>query len=65
MSVSRQSRCPNWVEMDFIKRRFFEDHEVAMQLHVAPKDHINRHNYTLHLWRPQDRDIPLPPQEFV
>lgn len=65
VSVSRTSRCPHWLEMDFVKRRFFEDHEIAMQLHVAPKDHINRHKYTLHLWRPLGRDIPLPPAEFV
>jgi hypothetical protein len=65
VSVSRASRCPNWPEMEFIKRKFFADSETAMQLHVPPSDHINRHPYTLHLWRPHDQDIPRPPEHFV
>jgi hypothetical protein len=51
--------------MEFIKRKFFADSETAMQLHVPPYDHINRHPYTLHLWRPHDQDIPRPPEHFV
>src|SRR5215510_12883173 len=59
VSVSTRERCPTWDEMEFIKRMFFNDDEVAMQLHVAPSDHINCHPYCLHLWRPQDKEIPL------
>src|SRR4249919_2237358 len=59
VSVSRASRCPNWIEMDFIKRKFFNDFETAMQLHVPVSDHINNHPYTLHLWRPHDVVIPM------
>jgi hypothetical protein len=65
VSVSLPNRCPSYPEMDFIKRRFFKDDEVAMQLHVAVKDHISLHPYALHLWRPHDLSIPLPPGEFV
>lgn len=65
VSVSRKNRCPNWPEMDHVKRMFFKDDEVAIQLHVPPRDHINQHNYCLHLWRPQLKDIPMPPMEFV
>jgi hypothetical protein len=65
VSVSTRSRCPTWTEMDIIKRMFFEDHEVAFQLHVATDQHINLHPYTLHLWRPQNEKIPLPPEVFV
>jgi hypothetical protein len=36
-----------------------------MQLHVPVSDHINRHPYTLHLWRPHALEIPRPPAEFV
>ena len=28
-------------------------------------DHVNVHNYCLHLWRPQNVDIPKPPNELV
>jgi len=65
VSVSRADRCPNWPEMEQIKRLFFKDDEVAMQLHVPPSEHINFHPYCLHLWRPHDAKIPMPPDWMV
>lgn len=65
VSVSRQNRCPNWPEMEHIKRLFFADDETAMQLHVPPSDHINCHPYCLHLWRPHGVNIPRPPAYMV
>ena len=65
VSVSTRTRCPTWGEMEYVKRMFFEDHETAMQLHVPPSDHVNCHPYCLHLWRPQEFEIPRPPPEFV
>src|SRR5215475_2421685 len=51
VSVSLEDRCPYWDEMEWIKRRFFLEDEIAFQLHVKTKDYINRHPFTLHLWR--------------
>lgn len=66
VSISRTDRTPTWKEMEFIKRLFFLDNETAMQLHVKPSEHINRHPNCLHLWRPNDgREIPLPPANMV
>ena len=65
VSVSRQHRCPNWPEMEHVKRLFFKDSEVAMQLHVTPAEHINCHPYCLHLWRPHNVEIPRPPGWMV
>jgi hypothetical protein len=65
VSVSRKKRVPNWYEMKHIHKLFFRDDEVAMQLHVPSKDHVNIHPHVLHLWRPHDVPIPLPPQIFV
>lgn len=65
VSVSRRNRCPNWTEMEHVKRLFFRDDETAMQLHVPPADHINCHPYCLHLWRPQGIEIPRPPAIMV
>lgn len=65
VSVSYMGRTPTWEEMDTIKRMFFKPSEVAMQLHVETKNHINIHPYVLHLWRPTDQHVPLPPKEFV
>jgi hypothetical protein len=65
VSVSRQSRVPNWPEMDLIRRKFFKDDECVMQLHVPLTEHINYHPHTLHLWRPQHVEIPRPPSWMV
>lgn len=65
VSVSRQNRCPNWPEMEHVKRLFFKDDETAMQLHVPPSEHINCHSYCLHIWRPHFVEIPMPPAIFV
>lgn len=65
VSVSRQSRPPNWPEMEFIRRKFFKDSECAMQLHVPIDDHINYHPNCLHLWRPQKEPIPRPPDWMI
>lgn len=65
VSVSYSLRPPSWSEMEYIKRMFFYDHEVAMQLHVSTKDHINIHHNVLHIWRPHNIEIPLPPKIMV
>jgi hypothetical protein len=65
VSVSRRNRTPNYPEMQAIYRMFFAENEVAMQLHVPATDHVNVHPNCLHLWRPWQADIPLPPSIFV
>lgn len=65
VSVSRDSRPPSWREMCFIKHVFFDDWETAMQLHVPTAEHINCHPHCLHLWRPQEEEIPRPPGWMV
>lgn len=65
VSVSRRDRCPTWDEMEMVKRRFFKEDEVAYQLHMPPSKHINIHPYCLHMWRPHDQTIPLPPEIMV
>jgi hypothetical protein len=58
-------RCPTWEEMDAVKRRLWEPHEVAMQLHPPVADHLSYQHSTLHLWRPVDRSLPSPPKWMV
>jgi hypothetical protein len=65
VSVSLQHRCPTWEEMEYVKRLFFKNDELAMQLHVTPDQHINNHPFCLHMWRPHDKEIPLPPAIMV
>lgn len=65
VSPKNQKRCPTWGEMCAIKDMFFEPEEVVMQLHPAHSEYVNIHPYYLHLWRPLEREIPLPPVKFV
>lgn len=65
VSVSLFNRCPRWQEMQYVKLLFFKEDETAMQLHVPMEDHINVHPYVLHLWRPVNAKIPLPPKALV
>ena len=65
VSVSLANRCPEWQEMEHVKRLFFTETETAMQLHLPPSEHISLHPYCLHLWRPQNAEIPRPPAIMV
>ena len=65
ISVSRKNRCPNWPEMDQIKRLFFKPDEIVIQFHVGEKQHISIHPYTLHLWKSWTQIYELPPPEFI
>jgi hypothetical protein len=65
LSISLTNRTPNWKEMEYIKRLFFKPEEMAIQFHVPESKHINVHPNCLHLWRPQNFEIQLPPAEFV
>ena len=61
VSVSLRARTPTWEEMDFIKRLFWKDSETVLQLHVPRDQHINNVETCLHLWRPKELEVPLPP----
>lgn len=65
VSVSLSNRNPNWREMSFIKDLFWEPDDCVIQYHPPKKDYVNLCDTCLHLWRPIDIEIPLPPQEFV
>lgn len=61
VSVSTKNRCPNWAEMNFVKELFWDAEEAVMQLHPPRSRYVNNHPYCLHLWRPLEAEIPLPP----
>lgn len=65
VSVSLKNRCPNWPEMSYIKHMFFGKDETCYQLHVPSKDHINFQENCLHIWRPHNIEIPIPPKMMV
>jgi hypothetical protein len=65
VSVSCSNRCPNWIEMSFVKDLFWDAEDAVMQLHPPKSQYINQHPYCLHLWRPLTQIIPLPPMIAV
>lgn len=65
VSVSLRHRTPTWEEMCYVKSLFWDEEETVMQLHPPKSRWINNHRYCLHLWRPLQAMIPLPPDETV
>lgn len=65
VSVSADNRTPTWDEMHWVKTQFFRDDEAVIQLHPPKRLYKNEQRNTLHLWRPQGVEIPLPPLECV
>lgn len=58
-------RCPTWDQMAKVKATFWSDEEAVMQLHPPRSDYVNHHPFCLHLWRPTEQPIPLPPSILV
>jgi len=65
VSVSTPSaRLPCWDDMCWIKSLFFEPGECVVQYHPPAATYVN-HGEVLHLWRPQEAEIPMPPEVCV
>ena len=54
VSVSLPHRCPTWEEMCLIKRMFWDEDDLVVQLHPVAADYINCHPTCLHMWRKCD-----------
>ena len=65
VSVSVAHRCPTWEEMCFIKKQFFFRDECVLQFHPDESSYVNHHPYCLHLWRPINSPILMPPVKCV
>ena len=65
VSISLKNRCPNWKEMCFVKNLFWDEEETVIQYHPPKSKHINFHPFVLHLWKPVNIRIPLPPTILI
>lgn len=65
VSVSLPNRCPNWPEMCFVKDIFWDQDETVVQFHPPVKEYVNYHPYCLHLWKPINFYIELPPSYMI
>ena len=65
VSVSTPARCPNWLEMCFVKDLFWHDEEVVVQFHPPKSEYVNYHPFALHLWRHRVNPITTPPYYLI
>lgn len=65
VSVSRDDRPPTWDEMCQVKALFWGEEDCVVQYHPPRSEYVNVHPNCLHLWRPADRELPLPPRIMV
>lgn len=65
ITIGESGRTPTWEEMCFIKGMFWDEEDCVMQLHPAKSEYVNCHPNCLHLWRPTNTPIPVPPLRCV
>ena len=54
VSMSRPSRCPTHEELSEVKDLFIGTDIEAYQVFAKKEEHVNVHQYCLHLWAPVD-----------
>ena len=65
VSVSLPTRTPTWAEMCAIKALFWDAEDCVVQYHPPASQYVKNHDHCLHLWRPVDREMPMPPRLMV
>lgn len=65
VSVSFQSKTPNWATMCTVKDLFWGPEDSVVQYHPPQKEYVNFHPFCLHLWRPIGVEVPRPPHHLI
>lgn len=65
VSLPKRKRCPTWVEMCWIKRLFWAEHEAVIQIHPPASEYVDNHSGCLHLWRYTESELPRPAWHLV
>lgn len=60
-----KNRTPYWGEMCAVKDLFWKEDERVVQYHPKEEEYANTHPHVLHMWRPIDEEIPMPPTQLV
>ena len=58
ISVSRKSRIPSYEDMTRVKRDFLGDDKKGVVVLPEKKNHVNIHDYCLHLFYSADNPLP-------
>lgn len=56
---------PTWAEMCYVKDLFWDDEECVVEFHPPKSQYVNDRPDVLHLWRPLEGAVTLPPRAFV
>lgn len=48
---------PSWDDMCRLKDIFFDEEELAIQIHPKKSQYVNKMPNCLHLWRPKDPEL--------
>lgn len=56
---------PSWDDMCAVKNIFFREDECAVQYHPPKSEYVNNLPNCLHLWRPINAIMPVPPSIMV
>lgn len=65
VSPLKKNVTPTWEQMCKVKDIFFHDDEAVIQIHPPKSEYVNNRPNCLHLWRPIDHDLILPPSFMV
>ena len=65
VSVSRKDRCPTWEEMCQVKAMFWDGDDCVVQYHPPKSEYVNNHPNCLHMWKPTEAALPMPPSIMV
>lgn len=58
-------KTPTWDDMCKLKSMFWTEDEAVVQYHPRKEDYVNMAKNCLHLWKPTEQELPLPPKQFV
>jgi hypothetical protein len=62
---NKKYSTPTWDEMCVIKSLFWEPEDCVVQFHPPESNYVNEHKHVLHLWRPLEETMPMPPTIYV
>ena len=61
----KRSYVPSWDDMCKLKDMFFHENECVVQYHPPKSEYVNNLPNCLHLWRPINEALPMPPSVLV
>ena len=65
ISPITKKQMPSWDLMCRMKDMFWEENETCVEYHPAKENYVNNMPYCLHIRKPINQELPIPPSIFV